>query len=542
MRGGFDSSGVRFGDIVPVRLDVLVPRRLVDPASVRLETGFQPYRATGPLAPERVDDGGTTLLRYRFRLSCLEPQCVPDRESVGFIFSQGVVRYRELGGRPKELRVSWPVLRPESQLGPLDAGLLAWHADVRPPPEPDYRLPPRLLAAFLAALALACALISAGLLWPRIAAALPEPREIDRRSLLERALAAVRSAATADDAAERRRCARPAGKAAASRSPEGAGAGRPATRLVASRSPPRRDGAARGSGREERSVRRNGVSLVLGDAKELLTGARRTTVLRLALAAALATLLCIGLAVALRGEAGEPPLAEAGKTTILVLDVSSSIQPRVYRQVGDTVGRAIREGGRFGVVLFSDVAYELLPPGTPAAELIGLRRYFTPLEGAAPGVPAVAVGASRFPEAPWNQVFSGGTKISTGLRLARQLLEREGVANGKVVLVSDLEDEYLDVPELGRVLAGYADIELPLRVVALSPTGEDLRIFRRLLQDRGSVSEAALPRGRGDAEAGLPRVPFPALLVAVGVALALALALNEHLLARLPLRAEDGSR
>ena len=51
-------------------------------------------------------------------------------------------------------------------------------------------------------------------------------------------------------------------------------------------------------------------------------------------------------------------------------------------------------------------------------------------------------------------MLTGGTKISTGLALARQMLDREQVADGKVVLVSDLEDEYLDLPELGRVLAG----------------------------------------------------------------------------------------
>lgn len=284
------------------------------------------------------------------------------------------------------------------------------------------------------------------------------------------------------------------------------------------------------------------MKLTLAEAGDLLALTRRTTFLRLGLAAAVVALFAAALLVALRGEVGEPPLAESGKTTVLVLDVSSSIQPRVYRQIGDTLGRAIREGGRFGVVLFSDVAYELLPPGTRAAELAGLRRYFTPLESRIPGVPAVAVGPTRFPEAPWSDVFSGGTKISSGLRLARRLLEREGVSNGKVVLVSDLEDEYLDVPELGRVVAGYADAGLPLRVVALSPAAEDLSIFRRLLRDRGAVNEAATPRSNGREEVGLPPVPFPAMLALVGVALAVVLAANEHLLARLPLRAGEGSR
>jgi hypothetical protein len=275
--------------------------------------------------------------------------------------------------------------------------------------------------------------------------------------------------------------------------------------------------------------------IALGDAPGLLAQARRTTLLRLGLAALLAALLAAGVAVAARGEEGEPPLAEAGRTTVRVVDVSSSIQPRVYRQIGETLDRAVEEGGRFGVVLFSDVAYEMLPPGTPARELEGLRRYFTPVRERVPGEPTVAVGQTRFPEAPWNASLTAGTKISTGLQVARLVLEREGVENGKVVLVSDLENEYLDLPELGRALAGYADTGLPLRVVALSPTPEDRRIFERLLRERGSIEEAALPDPSGRVRAALPDVPFPRGLVVAGLLLVLAVAANEHLLARLPL-------
>jgi hypothetical protein len=276
--------------------------------------------------------------------------------------------------------------------------------------------------------------------------------------------------------------------------------------------------------------------LELADTSGLGAVARRTTLLRIGLALMLAGLLAIGVAVAARGEAGEPPLAEAGRTTILVADVSSSIQPRVYRQIGETLGRAMEEGGRFGVVLFSDTAYEMLPPGTPAAELAGLRRYFTPIGQRVPGEPSVAVGGLRFPEAPWHDTFTSGTRISTGLALARELLEREGVDNGKVVLVSDLEDEYLDIPDLGNVLAGYADVGLPLRVVALSPSPDDRRIFERLVGSRGSVEVAALPPSSGEVEAALPVPPFPLALALACFALALVLAANEHLLARLSLR------
>jgi hypothetical protein len=282
--------------------------------------------------------------------------------------------------------------------------------------------------------------------------------------------------------------------------------------------------------------------LELADTSGLGGATRRTKLLRLGLALMLVGLLAFGVAVAARGEAGSPPLAEAGRTTILVVDVSSSIQPRVYRQIGETLGRAMEEGGRFGVVLFSDIAYEMLPPGSPAAELGGLRRYFTPIERRVPGEPTVAVGGLRFPEAPWHETLSSGTKISTGLALARELLEREGVANGKVVLVSDLEDEYLDISDLGNVLAGYADVGLPLRVVALSPTPDDRRIFERLLGNRGAVEDAAEPGTASRVVAAVPTPPFPRALVLAGLALALVLAANEHLLARLSLRTRSASR
>jgi hypothetical protein len=282
-------------------------------------------------------------------------------------------------------------------------------------------------------------------------------------------------------------------------------------------------------------------SLPLADAAALLGRARATRALRLGLAALVAGLLAAALVLTLGAESGEAPLAEPGRTTILVVDVSSSIQPRVFRQVGDALDRAMREGGRFGVVLFSDIAYELLPPGTPAAELAGLRRYFVPVRGRPPGVPTLGVGGTRFLEPPWNRSFTSGTRISTGLSLARQVLVRERVPNGKVVLVSDLEDEYLDLPELGRVLAEYTEQGLPLRVVGLSPTPDDKRIFRRLLAESGQLEDAPPPR-ETQGEAALPAIPFPVALAFVAALLTVVLGVNEHLLARLPLLAGEGRR
>jgi hypothetical protein len=101
--------------------------------------------------------------------------------------------------------VSWPPLAVGSQLEPLELSRLAWRDGASPRPAFDYRIPPRLLALLLAALSVAAAVASARILVPRVAAALPEHREHDGRSVLERAIAAVRTAARGEDTAERRR-------------------------------------------------------------------------------------------------------------------------------------------------------------------------------------------------------------------------------------------------------------------------------------------------------------------------------------------------
>jgi len=199
------SKPVRFGDAVPVRIDVLVPRRSVDPDTVRLDATFTPYRAIGRIAARRSDDGATTLLRYRFSLECLRPECLPERDGSPFLLPPALVAYRTGAGSSRRLVVSWPPLAVESQLGPLDAAQLRWRNGVTPPPAFDYRISPSLLSVLLAALSLAAALGSVRVLLPRVAGALPDGSVEDRRTVLERALAAVRNAALGGDTAERRR-------------------------------------------------------------------------------------------------------------------------------------------------------------------------------------------------------------------------------------------------------------------------------------------------------------------------------------------------
>ena len=62
---------------------------------------------------------------------------------------------------------------------------------------------------------------------------------------------------------------------------------------------------------------------------------------------------------------------------LIVLDLSASVSQDTFSRIGETLRRLVQSGGRYGLVVFSSVAYEALPPGTPASALKPLVRYFT---------------------------------------------------------------------------------------------------------------------------------------------------------------------
>jgi hypothetical protein len=191
------------------------------------------------------------------------------------------------------------------------------------------------------------------------------------------------------------------------------------------------------------------------------------------------------------------------------------------------IGQALRDlaatDQRVGVVYFSDVAYEAMPPGTPASELRAVARYFDPgsLKHDASGYP--------LPRSPWEQWFSAGTSISSGLALAADLLARHHVIRGGVVLISDLADDPSDLRPLGRTISLYEQRRLPLRVVALDPSPEDRQFWIELLNRPGAFFNVELPRGDVGRGTLVVASSFPirvALFAAVAVVL---LALNAFL-------------
>jgi hypothetical protein len=280
--------------------------------------------------------------------------------------------------------------------------------------------------------------------------------------------------------------------------------------------------------------------LPVADASALGRPARRTTAIRIALLAAIGAILAAAFLVAPRPTGRLEELVSSGGTTVVVLDMSQSVSDLVYREISRTlegIVTAAGDKGRVGLVLFSDVAEEALPPGSRAADLLPFVKYFRPknerglkakpiyYRNAGP----TATSPTRYPLNPWYGRFSGGTQISAGLRVARVALERDH-AGGRVILLSDLAESDYDIERLGRELVAYQqNPALELRIVALPPaTASQKQLFARITGDGGSIVDS-LSLATGNETVGEPAEGMPVVfLVVVGV-LALALAANELL-------------
>lgn len=249
---------------------------------------------------------------------------------------------------------------------------------------------------------------------------------------------------------------------------------------------------------------------------------RRTSVLRTLAVGAAAALLLAAAASARSLEPREPGVLPAGTVGVVVIDLSLSITEDDYHRVRSVLRRLGEEEARIGLVFFSDVPYELLPPGTPAAELQPMLRLLVP--------PRLGQ-----PVNPWAGVFRAGTRISPALRLARDMLVRDGVQNGSILLVSDLETAPDDVPALARTLEEIRRSAITLRVSALAPSSDARLLFEDFVED-GAFSlpsdptVGGEPRTRTGAGAALPTA-----LLALGALFFVALAAHEWVAARLAL-------
>lgn len=254
-------------------------------------------------------------------------------------------------------------------------------------------------------------------------------------------------------------------------------------------------------------------AIPLADARNLRSYVRITAAVTAALAVA-AVVFVVAFALVARNPhtsttLGLPPRANG----VIVLDVSASISSDTFSRIAATLRTLSRSGGRFGLIVFSSNAYEALPPGTPAADLAPLARYFTLPRQRIPGY------MPSFPANPWTNTFTSGTSISTGMHLASEIAFAQH-RRPTIVLVSDLDDDPGDIPALTQILLSDRAKKVPVHVVGLNPTPNDLKLFRSALGPQAPIVEAPTLNTLPPQNV----TPFPWALIALAAAAAAALA------------------
>jgi hypothetical protein len=292
-------------------------------------------------------------------------------------------------------------------------------------------------------------------------------------------------------------------------------------------------------------------AIPLADASALKRPARRLMAIRALLAASLVAALVGAVFFAQRPGEGERTLVKGADSGVVVLDLSASIG-KPGRQVTDPFEYLADTGQEFGMVIFSGRAYEMLPPGTSSTELRPIIRALVPFPDVCLArtdiqcppntrrvVPDTEEGERirRLQVTPWDNKFRGGTEISKGLTMAREMLERHNMTEHGVLLISDLDNAQLDDTKLTREVITYRANKIPLHIVAIAPFADDRFFFERLLGKDAFVKHADMTPGL-DARRRAERAGVPEGLAGLALVLLTLLALNEHFCGRLAWRFE----
>jgi hypothetical protein len=229
---------------------------------------------------------------------------------------------------------------------------------------------------------------------------------------------------------------------------------------------------------------------------------------------------------------------------MIVLDLSASVENTTLDRTYAGLSQLAATNGRFGLVIFSDRAYEALPPNTPARELKPIAHFFNALLSTTPRAnrgqgngrggdfnarggqfnqgPTQFSVAPGYARNPWACCFSFGTEIASGLDLARSIILNSKTKRS-VWLLSDLADDPADKTLLAQTAKSYSSDRIALHVIALAPVKADEQVFDRLLGARGSLIEA-----RPSSQVRLSsKHGFPTGLAAAAAIVALLLAANE---------------
>jgi len=262
-----------------------------------------------------------------------------------------------------------------------------------------------------------------------------------------------------------------------------------------------------------------GDAVELADLPRLRRAVLQTSATRLLLAAALAATLAGTVLLARSAGAGRAAVLPQGATTgCIVLDMSASISGPVYERVATTLKGIVSANQSICLVMFSDTAYELLPPNSPPGALLQFVPFFTPVR--------FYGGAPIFAQSPWD-TFSGGTRISTGLVAGAQALRRAGVKHGALLIVSDLDDSAADESSLDAEAVRLHREHIPVRIVPLFAAQQDKDYFAALF-GRGAFVDPSAFRHTAKQHVQPVAAEGPWALLALGLVLVLLLAGNER--------------
>jgi hypothetical protein len=219
------------------------------------------------------------------------------------------------------------------------------------------------------------------------------------------------------------------------------------------------------------------------------------------------------------GTSHPPPLPGE---TVLLIDLSGSITTQGNQVIARTLEgfRNYPPDRRAAVVYFSSSAALGSPLSSPAADLAGLARLFT---------------SGTKTRGPWGESFDGGTIISHAVALARRVLIRAQARHGRVVVVSDLQDNPKDLERLHHQLVLLGGAHASLALMPLPPTRQSpislaqlSEPYRAVFGDHIIVPKPSLvagTNGRPLTHTALLRARYPA------AALLLALVLGASALA-----------
>jgi hypothetical protein len=266
------------------------------------------------------------------------------------------------------------------------------------------------------------------------------------------------------------------------------------------------------------SLHRNDA-VALADLGEVRTAEVRTSVVRVLLALALAgTLAGLVLVARSAGSGRAAVFPEGTDAGIVALDMSASIAGPIYARVASTLQGIVDANQSSGLVMFSDTAYELLPPNSPPGALLQFTPFFVPIRyyGSTP----------VFAQSPWD-TFSGGTRVSTGLVQAREALERAQVKRGSILVVSDLDNAIGDQQALVAEALRLEREHITVRIVPLFASPQNLRFFGTLFGSDAFVDPSVFTHTATRHEASIA-AGMPWLLLGLGVVLVLLLAGNER--------------